>query len=180
MSVPYFEHMIAPTFQALKSLGGEGHIKEIEEKVAELLNLSNEDVLEVHRGNRTKLGYRLAWSRNYLKRVGLISKAGRAYWTLTDEGRRAESVDTDQVIRRIKIMDGRLPDDNVFDEDDETVMDDDMRGDLDESIIREQYNPNVEHEDTRTTEIIKPFDPKKIDITHKTLILDSIFKRMVR
>jgi hypothetical protein len=93
MSVPYFESMIDPTFQALKNLGGEGHIKEIEEKVAELLNLSNEDMLEVHRGNRTKLGYRLAWSRNYLKRVGLLSKVGRAYWRLTDEGKRTVSVD---------------------------------------------------------------------------------------
>lgn len=181
MPVPFFEDMMNTTLQALKSLGGEANIKEIEAKVAELLNLSDEDVLEVHRGNRTKLGYRLAWSRNYLKRVGLVSKAGRAFWRLSDEGKRTDSVNKDQVIRRIKTMDGRLSDDeNKFDEYDEAAMDEDMRDDLDESIIRDQYNPGVEYEDTHGTEIVKPFDPKKIDITHKTLILESIFKRIVR
>jgi len=181
MSVPNFDDMIDPTFQALKNLGGEANIKEIEAKVAELLNLSNEDVLEVHRGNRTKLGYRLAWSRNYLKRFGLLSKAGRAFWRLTDEGKRTDAVDKDQVIRRIKILDGRLTDyENGFDEYDETAMDEDMRDDLDDAIVRDQYNPDVEHEDIRGSEIVKPFDPKKIDITHKTLILESVFKRIVR
>jgi hypothetical protein len=181
MPVPYFEDMIGPTFQVLKSLGGEGHIKEIDAKVAELLNLSDEDVQEIHRGNRTKLGYRLAWSRNYLKRAGLLSKAGRAYWRLTEEGKKTESVDKDQVIRKIKQLDGRLPnDENEFEEYDESALDEDMRGDLDEAIIREENNPDVEKEDNTGTEIVEPFDPKKIDITRKTLILDSIFKRLTQ
>lgn len=180
MSVPFFEDMMNPTIQALKSLGGEGHIKEIEDKVAEILHLSNEDVLEVHRGNRTKLGYRLAWSRNYLKRVGLLEKVGRAHWALTDEGRKTTLVDKDQVIRKIKRLDGRLVNVDLVNVDDESDLDDDIRNDLDDAIIREQDNPDVEHEDTRGTEIIKPFDPKKIDITSKTLILDSIFKRIAR
>jgi hypothetical protein len=175
MSVPFFGDMIDPTFQALKILGGEAHIKEIEEKVAEILRLSNEDVIEVHRGNRTKLGYRLAWSRNYLKRVNLLEKSGHAYWALTDKGRRTTLVDKDQVIRRIKIMDGRLKD-----VEDENNLDEDIRNDLDDAISREHDNRDVEQEDVRGTEITKPFDPKKIDISSKTLILDSIFKRIVR
>jgi hypothetical protein len=183
MSVPFFEDMMNPTLQALKILGGEAHIKEIEDKIAELLDLSNEDILEVHRGNRTKLGYRLAWSRNYLKRVGLLEKAGRAYWVLTDEGKRTESVDKDEIIRKIKVLDGRLTseyNENIIDEDDENITDEDLRTELDSAILREQYNPDVEQEDTWGTEIIKPFDPKRIDITSKTLILDSIFKRISR
>jgi len=175
MPVPFFEDMMNPTLQALKSLQGEGHIKEIEDKVAELLDLSTEDILEVHRGNRTKLGYRLAWSRNYLKRVGLLEKKGRAYWVLTEEGKKAESIDKEQVVRRIKMMDGRLAT-----EDDEEFLDDDIRHDLDNAILRDQYNPDVEQEDVQSSEIIKPFDPKKIDISSKTLILDSIFKRISR
>lgn len=181
MSVPSFENMIDPTFQALKSLGGEGHVKEIEEKVAEIMELSSEDVIEVHKGNRTKLGYRLAWSRNYLKRYGLLTKTGRAYWRLTEEGKNTNSVDKDQVVRRIKILDGRLQDpENISNEEDDTTIDEDLRDDLDEAIIREQYNPDIEHEETSGTEIIKPFDPKKIDITQKTFILESIFKRIIR
>ncbi|HEX8547208.1 MAG TPA: winged helix-turn-helix domain-containing protein, partial [Cytophagaceae bacterium] len=177
MPVPFFEDMMNPTIQALKSLGGEGHIKEIEETVAEILELSQEEVQEVHRGNRTKLGYRLAWSRNYLKRFGLLEKVGRAYWALTEEGRKTDSIDKDQVIRKIKMLDGRLAN---LDDDLDDNLDDDLRKDLDDAIIREQYSPDVEHEETRGTDIIKPFDPKKIDITSKTLILDSIFKRISR
>jgi hypothetical protein len=181
MSVPFFQDMMSPTFQALKSLGGEGHIKDIEDKVAELLNLSQEDILEIHRGNRTKLGYRLAWSRNYLKRVGLLEKAGRAYWALTNEGRNTQVVDKEQILRKVQILDGRsiVVEDNSF-IDDEKNLNEEIRKDLDDAINREQYNPDVEREDTTGTEIIKPFDPKKIDITSKTLILDSIFKRISR
>jgi hypothetical protein len=175
MSVPIFQDIISPTFQAIKGLGGEGHVKEIEDKVAELMDLSTMDILELHRGNRTKLGYRLAWCRNYLKRVGLLEKKGRAYWILTEEGKKTESVDKDQVIRKIKMMDGRLPNDE-----DEDFLDDDIKNDLDNAILRDQFNPDVELEDTLSSEIIKPFDPKKIDITSKTLILDSVFKRISR
>lgn len=175
MSVPFFEDMLDATLQALKSLGGEANIKEIEEKVAELLNLSNDDVLEVHRGNRTKLGYRLAWSRNYLKRIGLIEKSGHAYWNLTDEGRKTSSVDKDQVIRKIKIMDGRLKD-----AEDEINLDEEIRTDLDDAINREEDNRGIEQENIGEADMTKPFDPKKIDISSKTLILDSIFKRIAR
>ncbi|KAA8478214.1 uncharacterized protein DUF262 [Arcticibacter tournemirensis] len=175
MPVPVFEDMMNPTLQALKSLGGEAHIKEIEDKVSELLDLSTEDILEVHKDNRTKLGYRLAWSRNYLKRVGLLERTGRAYWSLTEEGKKAEAVDKDQIIRKIKMLDGRLAND-----DDEDLLDDDSKSDLDNAILRDQHNPDVEKEDTLSSEIIKPFDPKRIDITSKTLILDSIFKRISR
>jgi len=175
MPVPFFEDMMNPTLLALKSLGGEGHIKEIEEKVAELLGLSQQEILEIHRGNRTKLGYRLAWSRNYLKRYGLLEKIGRAYWALTEDGRKAKAVDKTEVIRKIKILDGRLV--NTEDDND---LNDDIRKDLDDSISREQYNPDIELENTGETEITQPFDPKKIDITSKTLILDSLFKRIVR
>jgi hypothetical protein len=181
MAVPSFEEMIDPALQAIKSLGGEGHVKEINEKVAELMDLSSEDMHAVHRGNRTTLGYRLAWSRNYLKRCGLLTKKGRAYWQLTEEGRKTESVDKDQVIRRIKILDGRAHEpDLVSTEENDIPADEDMREDLDEAILREQDNPAVEYENTRGSEIIEPFDPKKIDISHKTLILESIFKRIIR
>ncbi len=173
MAVPFFEDMMNPTLQALKELGGEGHIDEIEEKVAKILELSDEEIYEVHRPSRTKLSYRLAWSRNYLKRYGLIEKVGHAYWALTGEGRKTDSVDKAEVILRIKKLDGRIA--NTEDDND---LNDDVRRDLDDTISREQYNRNVEEEDTGGSEINQPFDPKRIDITSKTLILDSLFKRI--
>lgn len=46
-------------------LGGSASISEQEDKVAELLKLSDADIAEIHRGNRTKFSYRLAWARNF-------------------------------------------------------------------------------------------------------------------
>lgn len=173
MPVPFFEDMMNPTLQALKSLGGEGSIYEIDGKVAEILKLSGEEIAEIHRGNRTKLGYRLAWSRNYLKRVGLLEKIGHAYWALTETGRKTDSVDKEQIIRKIKALDGRL-----VDTDDENNLSDEVRRDLNDGISRESDNFAIEKEDSAGFEITQPFDPKKIDITSKTLILDSLFKRI--
>ncbi len=41
---------------------------------------------EIHRGNRTKFGYGLAWARNYLKRYGVIEQSAiRMSFHPTDE-----------------------------------------------------------------------------------------------
>ena len=45
---------------------------------------------EIHRGNRTKFGYGLAWARNYLKRYGVIEQSAIGIWILTPEGKRIE------------------------------------------------------------------------------------------
>jgi restriction system protein len=47
--------------------------------VAELLNLAAEDVAEIHQGNTTKLSYRLAWARHYLKRFDLLQNSERGF-----------------------------------------------------------------------------------------------------
>ncbi|MEN9582577.1 MAG: hypothetical protein RL641_531 [Candidatus Parcubacteria bacterium] len=75
MSVPTYDDLFNPVIKALHDLGGSGSNSEINEKVAEILKLSEDDVNEIHRGNRTKLGYRLAWSRNYLKRFGVLENS---------------------------------------------------------------------------------------------------------
>jgi len=74
----------------MRELGGSASIAEQEDKVAALLNLSEGEVSEIHRGNRTKLSYRLAWARNYLKRVGLLENSARGVWALTAKGSATE------------------------------------------------------------------------------------------
>ena len=60
--------------------------REQELKVAELLNLTAEDVAEIHQVNTTKLSYRLAWARHYLKRFGLLQNSERGLWAFTLTG----------------------------------------------------------------------------------------------
>src|SRR5438552_8189499 len=83
MPVPTYDGLFNPLLRAIRERGGSASVAEQEDKVAQLLNLSDQEASEIHRGNRTKLSYRLAWARNYLKRVGLLENSARGVWALT-------------------------------------------------------------------------------------------------
>ncbi len=92
-----YDDLFNPTLKALKKLGGSGAISEIEEEVAQLLNLSEEATNEIHRESTTKLTYRLAWARNYLKRYGLLENSSRGVWALSEEGKNITEVNQEKV-----------------------------------------------------------------------------------
>ncbi|MDP3792765.1 MAG: restriction endonuclease [bacterium] len=104
MPVPTYDNLFNPVLNALHELGGSGSVAEIEEKVAELLKLSDEEINEIHRGSRTKLGYRLAWARNYLKRYGLLENSLRGVWALTSKGKEMANIDKDEVLKVVKSL----------------------------------------------------------------------------
>lgn len=83
--VPSVEELYFPTLQALKDLGGSANIEELNEKVYEIMKLP-EHVLNVPHGNgRTKIEYRLAWTRTRLKIAGYLENSSRAIWALHDQ-----------------------------------------------------------------------------------------------
>ncbi|MEK4518528.1 winged helix-turn-helix domain-containing protein [Paenibacillus sp. FSL H8-0122] len=92
MAVPKYDELMNPALQALHNLGGSSSISEMEDEVIKILSLSEDDVSDLHRGNTTKLSYRLAWARTYLKRVGLLDNSARGVWTLTQKGIHTKSV----------------------------------------------------------------------------------------
>ena len=96
-----FDDLFNPTLSALKNLGGSGSISEIEEEVIQILNLDEEAINEIHRESTTKLSYRLAWARNYLKRYGLIENSSRGVWALTDQGKKSKKLDQEKVKRSV-------------------------------------------------------------------------------
>lgn len=100
-----YDELFNPTIEVLHKLGGSASIPEIEEEVSKTLNLSDEEINDIHGGSVTKLSYRLAWSRNYLKRYGLIENSARGVWSLTSEGLKVTFVDKEQVKRQVKILD---------------------------------------------------------------------------
>jgi restriction system protein len=77
------------TLQALKNLGGSASISEIEDELSKILNLSDEEINDIHKESRTKLSYRLAWARIYLKNAGLLENSKRGVWVLTQKGDQA-------------------------------------------------------------------------------------------
>lgn len=105
MAVPTYDRLFQPLLDALHSLGGSASIAEQEDRVAELLRLNDEDIAEIHRGNRTKFSYRLAWARNYLKRFGILENSTRGVWTLTPVGLGTRTVDREEVRKYVLSLD---------------------------------------------------------------------------
>ncbi len=101
-----YDELFNPVLQALHLLGGSGTNDEIEEKLVDVLSLSNEEIEDIHRGNTTKLSYRSAWARNYLKRLGLIENSARAVWVLTPEGRNTKAIDRGHAKKIVKNLSG--------------------------------------------------------------------------
>ena len=114
MTIPRYDELFQPLLEAVHSLGGSANVEEQEDKVAEFLKLTEAEIAEIHRGNRTKLSYRLAWARNYLKRFGILENSSRGVWSLTTLGRNTTTVDPAKVKKFVLALDRpsekRMPD----------------------------------------------------------------------
>ena len=89
MKFPDHLELIVPTIKALKKLGGTATIEKITKKVIELESYSEKIKNEPQKGEkqRTKLEYRLAWTRTYMKKfLNAIESRSRSVWSLTQEG----------------------------------------------------------------------------------------------
>lgn len=105
VKVPTFDAFMNPMIQALKSLGGSGTIEEIDDKASEISGLSDEQLEVLHnpeKGGQTEVEYRLAWTRTYLKKYGVLENSSRGVWALTPKGRQLDSVNPSTVTRFVR------------------------------------------------------------------------------
>lgn len=109
MEIPTYDSMMNPLLEALHKLGGSGNIDEINEMTIELLNLPDEVVDIPHGDNsaRSEVEYRLAWTRTYLKKYGLLENSSRGVWAITKTGSEPISVDPNKVVKTVKAIDKR-------------------------------------------------------------------------
>ena len=105
-SVNYqYDELMNPVLQALKLLGGSGTNEEINFKVAELVNIPPDQLEILHnpeKGGMTEIEYRLAWTRTYLRKYGLIENSSRGIWSLTPKGSQLNRVDEKDVVRVVR------------------------------------------------------------------------------
>lgn len=93
-SLPQYYDLLRPTLQAVIELGGSARLGEIDRAVVEIENYSDAQQRVLHAdGPKTEIGYRLAWARTHLKRMGLVENSDRGVWSVTDEGRDASNDD---------------------------------------------------------------------------------------
>ncbi|MGB3634158.1 MAG: restriction endonuclease, partial [Rubrobacteraceae bacterium] len=104
VDVPAYEKLLNPTLEGLRKLGGSASITELVEQVIEDSRLPQVVVEQSHLGkaNLTELEYRLAWSRTYLKKYGLITNSTRGVWALTPRGHEIKKVDPQTVVRFVR------------------------------------------------------------------------------
>lgn len=105
-SVPTFDSMLLPTIQALQILGGSGTTEEIYEKVVQLLSVPDK-VLEILHGStsQSEVEYRLAWSRTYLKKYGLLQNSARGVWSLVSTSINLDNLDPKEIVRAVRDAD---------------------------------------------------------------------------
>jgi len=101
--LPSFVEYLPPTVEALKRRGGSATIEEMEEDVAQLMNLSDEILAVPHKGgSRSQFQYELAWVRTYLKKAGLAQNSERGVWSLTEAGEKISVDDLKLIPRKIR------------------------------------------------------------------------------
>lgn len=104
-NIPAYNDMMQELFQAIKELGGSGTIKEIDDKTIEILGLSP-DILAVMHGDSSKseVEYRLAWTRTYMKKVGILENSTRGVWALTTSGRELQAINSEEIVKKVREM----------------------------------------------------------------------------
>lgn len=117
--IPRFDELMNPTLQALRNLGGSGTIEEIYLEVSDIMGLTDEQLDFLHnpeKSSQTKVEYRLAWARTYLKKYGLMDNSSRGVWTLTPEGKSVGRINPTEVKKYVRDQDKAEREQREYDE----------------------------------------------------------------
>ena len=156
--VPKFHELMNPLLQDLHELGGSGSVNEIYEKVVEKLDLP-EKILDIlhnpEKSNQTKVEYRLAWARTYLKKYGILDNSSRGVWIIVPDKSDIKKVDPKQVAREVRELIRK------------------------ERALRETEQPDVEEESEDVPEEVLSWRSKLHHILTKEITPDA-FERLTK
>lgn len=99
-----YDELFNPLLTVMHELGGSATVEEIERGVAKLLKLKEAEISDIHRGTQTKLEYRLAWARTYLKKFGIMQNSKHGVWVLTSKGKKTFEVDKSAVKKNNAVL----------------------------------------------------------------------------
>lgn len=102
-NLPSFDELLIPTVKALEELGGSGSIEEINNRVYSIANLTDETLQVLHGedGTMSEVDYRLAWSRTYLKKFGLLENSFRGIWALKSNVNTTD-LDPNKIVKTVR------------------------------------------------------------------------------
>ncbi len=162
---PTHVDLMMPTLQAVKELGGSGTIEEIFDKILEIKQYpeSIQNALYT-KGNSTKLEYRSAWARTYLKYAGALENSSRGVWSITKYGEGLKEVDIKSL--RKKIRDSLKANNDSIDLEE---VDESVGLNSDESLLWKEELLNL----------LQSIDPSKFEKLCQRLLRESGFVKVV-
>ena len=128
-----------PTLQALEGLGRSASIRELNDQVLEIMNLSDEILDVLHKdGPKTEFTYRCGWARTRLSKLGAVVNSSRGVWTITEIGRQYESEDELRLLEQKRQKERRIgqPESSINEVNSEDSAAESEEDSLDESLIR--------------------------------------------
>ena len=54
--------------------------------------------------SKSEVEYRLAWTRTYMKKVGILENSARGVWALTTVGRELQEINSDEIVKKVREM----------------------------------------------------------------------------
>lgn len=102
--IPTFDDFLKPVVQALMELGGSGTNEEINERVFQIGNIS-EEVLSIPHNEEGSIGevdYRIGWTKTYLKKFGLLENSSRGVWALARPDISISEINPELIVKTVR------------------------------------------------------------------------------
>lgn len=142
-NIPTFDELMIPTIEALTKLGGSGTIDEILESIIEKEKYSDAIQSALHNdGPASKLEYRAAWARTYLKEAGVIDNTSRGVWALTEKGRNLDLATMPTLLTEARKSFQKKKKEKPLPEDSEGEIAEDWKSDL-LQILKTKLSPDA-------------------------------------
>jgi restriction system protein len=84
---PQFVQFFQPVIDALIELGGSGRPAEVKERIADNLNITEDEQEELIASGISRFSNKVDWARFYLVKADFIDASTRGVWSLTEKGR---------------------------------------------------------------------------------------------
>ena len=92
-----------PTLNALRKLGGEANIRDIESEIARQLRLTDKQLSIPRPGDsRTQFQYDAAWARTQLRTLGKIERQRMGTWRLTDNRSKTTESESQEFMSQLR------------------------------------------------------------------------------
>jgi len=126
-SGPAFVRFFGPVIAALHDLGGSARPSEVRDWIVRELHISEEEQAEALPSGNPRFDNQVAWARFYLAKAGLVDSSKRGVWALSDQGRSAHPLSSDQSFDLFKAVQAGFPrsrpDRDASDDDEEAAPD---------------------------------------------------------